>query len=410
MAEVYVAGNVSNVGTIRHTHDFSGPETLAQPTWDDVTANLPTAPFRRFIGDPFNPHGRQWVMVDQNGGEIYGNAWSGVEVYDWVKLLDADEAAQVIIDAHPTISSGTNKALHLKCLHANINIAGFIATAVYFVDNFGNNASYFVYSTDYGNTWNAGARILNSFIFSHTFQRMEISDCLAGSDIYIPYTWQLTQEGIAYNPNRGGDVLQAFELRSTDQPGVGWSNHDIYLDPSDPAVLYTIGQGDLYRSLNGGNSWVKILDTTDADVGNFYNISPTFADGIPCGIGRCGVIRVITDQNSDYNLRWTIDAFVEDTPNFHGPRIGTGDIEDSEVVGISLVHSARNYLYGVKLSGAGSDTTHAIFVVVHDRADTANTSPLLWIGKGGSDRSAGTTTGIPGQIETVDILQVWTSA
>lgn len=408
--KVYVSTRTAGVW---HTHNFSGPETSDEPTWTFISLGLPSQHVIRMIGDPYDPHHRQWVISGNvgedvgvgQGNAIYTNYWDPAvepEIYDWQLSATARDLADIVArefdQSFPAFAN-----VFIYDIHANIAKQGYIGAVI--AGNFGvtqqqlYGQGFFLYSNNYGNSWRFGGR-LNTIdpIPSPQIRRMEIGDCGGAGIVWVPI----------FTPTAPGDYsriafslggIGSFSEQSEDVPETDWfgaSEADIYVDPSSPAVLYTLGgvfnnYRNLYKSIDMGNTWELVLtvDSGDALV-NWHSFQPTFTNS-QCGAGNSDLLRVIDAING--NLYFSREYGAVGT--WIGPIDSTGAIGASP--GISLIHNSKKYLYGIHRSSNPGD--NIIFVAEHDY-EAAVQNPLVWVKKTGN---------LPTNCGGVsDILQVWT--
>lgn len=134
--KIYVATLYSGVF---YTENFEDPST--QPTWTAVNTGLPTLDCREFHLDPFDPEGRQYLMLE-TGAKLYQRQNGG----DWTILSDDVSRGNL------TGNYGIN---HFGGFYVDPLIQGrmwMIATDI--SAELWHDKEYAFFSEDYGATWN----------------------------------------------------------------------------------------------------------------------------------------------------------------------------------------------------------------------------------------------------------------
>lgn len=151
--EVYVA---TQYGGIYYTDDFSGPDSITQPTWTDISAGLPVHTdskiyTSRFFVDSLTPSTYQYAHIVQGTtNAIYRRVSGG----SWALSITLEDVLDLFGLTSPsgwaTMKMSVNRTtgvLFIACTDGNVGIASRIAT-----------------SSDYGANWSAiGSTGFNGF-------------------------------------------------------------------------------------------------------------------------------------------------------------------------------------------------------------------------------------------------------
>lgn len=389
-SKVYIATATNGVF---FTSDFASGGVLnaGQPTWTAINTGLYTTSLRQMMGDPYNPNTVYVVTAGSLNGSIIYRRWNGAG--SWVNMIDAQALA---------VSKGLAPGFcYFASIFSNINKpAGYLATfmATLGVGGASGYETWFFESADYGATWSAGIRLdyggLNfkstqpsaaSYGPAGAFKGSSIYD--AGKVIYMASQTALGtgQSKLIRTLDGGASWLTSAELN----PPINFEKGTWFVDPSDQSIsFYSQGglgsNNDIFKftahgtveavSLSGGGSRAK------------YALSPVYNPSGPAAVIR-GIAGTTLYKSTDGGVSWSVVATLSGVT-------GTGQL------GLSMVQDSSDFLY-IFTNASATSNNHVLFV----SADEG----VTLTGKSGTDRSSGSTTGLPydaGGI--VDILQIWT--
>jgi hypothetical protein len=234
--KLYVATKTLGV---YYTSDFSDPNT--QPTWAAVNGGLPATDVRQFALDPFNPAGKQYLLLE-TARTLYRRDNGG----NWASILTSAAVATLV---------ECSGLIHWFC--TDETIAGRLW--IVFVENIGNNSGLWgLYSDDYGETWNKPTKAA-----SHQLDYTSRSDGIKaqGNTVYIHEGTQ-SGWGVRYSNDKGSTWSGAGNPSA--------SFNAIALNVLNPNLLYMNSGVGAIRTLTNQGVVTLIRD----------DIGFTAADGI----------------------------------------------------------------------------------------------------------------------------------
>lgn len=227
-------------------------------TWQRINnESLPSPGYsRRIKVDPFNPN-RVYLALSSSLGESGETVVGGIYV---------------------SSDGGVNWKMTLRGLSRDLEVAGGPLGVVYAtMKPFGlEDAPIGLFrSSDYGETWNVIFDKL-PYIPSSIFG-LHIGVSLTNPQViylfsggYLPQTFKF-EIRIDVSTN-GGNQWAQRNTATIDPTQFGYNSY-IVVDPGNADTLYA-GTRDIYKSTNGGRSWLNLTRNFNLDFGGFINYTP----------------------------------------------------------------------------------------------------------------------------------------
>jgi len=323
--KVYVATTDLGVFyTANFVDDTSSPAGV--PTWTAVSTGLDLdKECLGFRGDPFDPSGRQYCLMEDALYRRTGGNWSAVLTRD-------DLISSIGSYDYPTSKFGENG------LETNINYDGWVA--VIFCASWPSGyRHYFCYSEDYGENWTI-VRVTETITTGYDLASLTVgafqgdSTVDAGDMIYFQGQRGATQYCFV-SDERGVESETSWNVHGPSYE-LGTSSYRAHMlvDPKNQDICYFgclngAGPWHIGRSKYAGSVWNNLDNSADAALGYsrpYYFISVTTG-----GIIRIGTAadRVFFYKTADGGVTW----------------IKTAPAVDSSNLGLSLIQSAPDNLY-----------------------------------------------------------------
>lgn len=228
-----------------YAEDFSVPTT--QPTWAAVNDGLPATDVRQFALDPFDPVGKQYLLLE-TARTLYRRDNGG----DWAAILTPAAA--------DTLCGGSNG--YISHFWPDQTLEGRI-WALYGGNGGDGVVIYALYSDDYGDNWTAVTRVTTSGASERTPQGITG----AGDIVFIQYR---RGDGNRYarSANKGGTWYDTgIGTTSTTITANSLQTDRCYSSNSGGLILYTTSEDPTNINANLGLARMDAawFSATDAD-------------------------------------------------------------------------------------------------------------------------------------------------
>jgi hypothetical protein len=211
---------------VYYTEDFSGPSG-DMPTWAAVNTGLPALDCRHFALDPFDPAGRQYLLLEASR-TLYSRVGGG----PWAAILTSAEGRTLTGDA-------LGDAWRIWC---DPSLAGRLWVTFGTIGQ-NDNGFWALYSDDYGATWAATAQI-----YASNVNRPRHLDSVRayGDTAFVLYA---NDSGyvVAYSTNKGASWSHA---------AVAPTPRALVLNPLQPDRVY------LQKDAPFGAGTIQTVDTS----------------------------------------------------------------------------------------------------------------------------------------------------
>ncbi len=274
---IYVATTALGV---YYTENFVGPDT--QPVWTAVNTGLAATDCREFHLDPFDPAGRQYVLLEASR-TLYRREAGG----SWAEILNPTIAGTAFGRLPTDGFSGHD----LYSFYADHNVPGRLWALYRNCDESGwDNAVIAMRSDDYGASWSAH-RCGGAIAVYGCYQIRS-----HGDNVYVTGSWAAgAMFKVAYSTNCGATFSEY----------TGWlSNYNpCILNPLLPDRIYSTsdpqGNTDLFRLTNAGVATDPLQDGLGPGRADTMWFSPTNANHQR--VIRNNAIYVTTDEWANVN-------------------------------------------------------------------------------------------------------------
>ena len=265
---VYVGtGDVSNVGGAANIGDGVYKSTDGGATWRHVGLEG-TEKIGALWVDPKNPN---VVLVAALGQTFAQNAERGIfKTTDggrsWRKVLYKDDVTGAVDVAFAPDDSRVGFAA-LWGHYVKPGDAGAVLN--------GSNGGAIYKTTDGGDTW---TQVVGGGLPTGNLGRIGVAVAPGGRRVYAIISAQ--RDGGLYRSDDGGATWQ----RTTTDRRIQGSGYfgKVFLDPRDPDIVY-IGQTSLYRSTDGGHTFIAYKGAPGGDDNHVLWIDPTNSDWMILG-------------------------------------------------------------------------------------------------------------------------------
>ncbi len=383
-SRVYVATNAG----IFYTSDFTDVGG-AMPTWSRVETGLPTNSMVILTADPLAPSGTQYCVTNEYFySGVYSNRVYRRQGGTWTKILDNE----ALIALYGFTASWAT----IETICTDISLPGYLAVIWNYVRGAGGQTFYYVYSTDYGATWQKHNTIpigtnYNGACngFAHGAFRGS-SSVAAGQVVYcssisggggINRLWISTDHGATWveRANFASENTGSFALQI-----------DYWQD-----TLYCYSASGIKRSPDRGATWA-LINAAIADLANAGQQASGYALTMPCFdnllAARSNKLMAIGFSNKLYRSE---NAGVSWTPYTNSDNAwGTPLVTQ---LGAFAMPDADGKLYGIGIGGYNSVA----------KVKVSNDYGVTWDDKAGADTSDGTLNGIPKTVRIVGLLPIY---
>ncbi len=333
---LYVGTGEANGGGGSVTYDGVGiyNSQNAGASWNYI--GLPeSGSFGRIAVDPQNPDivyaaamGRLFSNNPERG--VYKSSDGG---QNWLKVLfvnDSAGAIDVVID--PLHPDTVYAAIWQRTRRPGIRIYGGAACGIY-------------RSVDGGQNW---THLTNGLSQGPDQGRIGISLCSSQPNVlyaiyadaigYFSSVFKSTDNGNSWVQTNDAALANAYT-------SYGWWFGRIQADPVDPQIAYVIGF-DIYKTVNGGNSWTNISNNVHVDQHCIY-INPQDHNSLIIG-NDGGVYTSVNQGNTWYHLNNIpiTQFYCCETDNLHPERLYGGSQDNSTVRTLSGSSNGWTEIYG----------------------------------------------------------------